>query len=149
MDNKVSAMVASCRMVAALLISTACLFLSSITAARAAYWNVFNVEGETSLTAQIVTYATLGDMLLDANRTGVFNPTTGFAGQNIWRHAARRQPDRRVQPNHRLCRAEHRRRRLGRPPHQWCTRAGHPCPSGSRPRRSSRIASAQAVIGNA
>jgi hypothetical protein len=70
-------------MVAALLISTACLFLSSITAARAAYWNVFNVEGETSLTAQIVTYATLGDMLLDANRTGVFNPTTGFAGQNI------------------------------------------------------------------
>jgi hypothetical protein len=51
--------------------------------ANAAYWNVFNVEGESTLTAQIVTYATLNDMLTDANRVGVFDPINGFAGRNI------------------------------------------------------------------
>jgi PEP-CTERM motif len=76
MDNKMSAMVASCRLVAALLISTACLFLSSITAARAAYWSVFNFEGESAVSADFVTYASLADMLADTNRTGTFTPNS-------------------------------------------------------------------------
>jgi len=53
------------------------------SAANAAYWNVFNIEGESALTAQLVTYSALNDMLTDTNRLGVFNPTGGFAGPNI------------------------------------------------------------------
>lgn len=51
--------------------------------AQATYWSLFNVEGESSQTAQFVTYATLTDMLGDTNRLAVFNPTAGFAGPNI------------------------------------------------------------------
>ena len=51
--------------------------------AQATYWSLFNIEGESSLTAQYVTYATLTDMLGDTNRLGVFDPTGGSAGTNI------------------------------------------------------------------
>jgi hypothetical protein len=49
------------------------------------YWNVFNIEQETAQNAQLVTYSSLNDMLLDANRTGVFTPTatSPFAARNI------------------------------------------------------------------
>ena len=44
---------------------------------------MFNIEGESSQTANIVTYGTLTDMLGDTNRLGVFSPNpTGF-GRNI------------------------------------------------------------------
>ncbi|GGX57741.1 PEP-CTERM sorting domain-containing protein [Saccharospirillum salsuginis] len=45
------------------------------------YWNVFNIEGESDIGADIVTYDTLADMLADANRTSV-NSLGGF-GANI------------------------------------------------------------------
>jgi len=45
------------------------------------YWNVFNIEGETSVGADIVTYDTLADMLSDSNRLSV-NTLGGF-GANI------------------------------------------------------------------
>jgi len=54
----------------------------SVSTAKAAYWNVFNIEGESSVVADIVTYATLGDMLADSNRTGVFSMPAPF-GRNI------------------------------------------------------------------
>ncbi|WP_132537958.1 PEP-CTERM sorting domain-containing protein [Plasticicumulans lactativorans] len=47
------------------------------------YWNVFNIEGESALSAQIVTYAGLNDMLTDTNRLGVFTPNPGGFGTNI------------------------------------------------------------------
>ena len=52
--------------------------------ASAVYWNVFNVEGESSLSAAFVTYATITDMATDTNRTGLFiaNGTAPF-GNNI------------------------------------------------------------------
>ena len=40
----------------------------------ATYWNVFNVEGESSIDAAIVTYASLSDRLHDQKRTGIFTP---------------------------------------------------------------------------
>lgn len=51
--------------------------------AHAAYWNVFKVEGESSLSAQIVTYGTLADMLGDTNRIGIFTPNPQGFGRNI------------------------------------------------------------------
>ncbi len=51
-------------------------------AAHATYWNVFNIEGESSQSAQFVTYDSGADMLVDENRTGVFTPTNPF-GRNI------------------------------------------------------------------
>jgi hypothetical protein len=50
---------------------------------NAAYWNVFNFEGESVESAQFATYATLADMLSDTNRLGVFTPDASGAGQNI------------------------------------------------------------------
>ncbi|MGH0033903.1 MAG: PEP-CTERM sorting domain-containing protein [Myxococcota bacterium] len=47
-----------------------------------AYWNVFNIEGESTIGAQTVTYGNLMDMLTDSNRTGVFDLGT-FAPENI------------------------------------------------------------------
>ncbi|WP_328189512.1 PEP-CTERM sorting domain-containing protein [Marinobacter sp. OP 3.4] len=47
------------------------------------YWSLFNIEGESSLSAQYVTYNSLGDMLLDTNRQGVFTPNGFGAGFNI------------------------------------------------------------------
>ena len=65
------------------LVAIATAAMLSASAAKAAYWNVFNIEGESSLTAQIVTYASLGDMLIDTNRLGVFDPNTPGFGRNI------------------------------------------------------------------
>ena len=53
------------------------------TAAHATYWNLFNAEGETSLSAQYVTYNTLTDMLADTNRLGIYTPDHYGAGYNI------------------------------------------------------------------
>ncbi|WP_291299094.1 PEP-CTERM sorting domain-containing protein [Elioraea sp.] len=49
--------------------------------AKAAYWNLFNAEGESALSSVYVTYDTLTDMLTDSNRTGSFNP--GGAADNV------------------------------------------------------------------
>jgi hypothetical protein len=49
----------------------------------AAYWNVFNLEGESSISAEFVTYATLSDMLHDTNRTGDVAPSQPFVDANI------------------------------------------------------------------
>ena len=45
------------------------------------YWNLINPEGESGISAQYATYATLTDMLNDENRTGTFTP--GGSAQNI------------------------------------------------------------------
>ena len=63
------------------LVSAALLALL-VSTAEADYINVFNIEGESSVSAQFVTYSSLGDMLLDTNRLSVFTPTSG-AGENI------------------------------------------------------------------
>jgi hypothetical protein len=47
------------------------------------YWSVFNIEGESAISADYVTYATLDDMLNDTNRTGVFSPNNFSAGRNV------------------------------------------------------------------
>jgi hypothetical protein len=51
--------------------------------ARAAYWNLFNIEGESRDSAAFATYATLTDMLKDENRLDVFYPNGGFVGRNV------------------------------------------------------------------
>lgn len=52
--------------------------------AAAVYWNLFNIEGESSQNSIYITYSTLGDMLTDSNRTGNFTPdTSGGAAQNV------------------------------------------------------------------
>lgn len=45
------------------------------------YWNVFNIEGKSSVGADIVTYASLTDMLMDSNRLSV-DTLSGF-GRNV------------------------------------------------------------------
>jgi hypothetical protein len=52
-------------------------------AAQAAYWSLFNIEGESVQSAQYVTYGNLGDMLADSNRLGVFTPNSLGFGANI------------------------------------------------------------------
>ena len=58
-----------------------CLALPMV--AQAAYWNLFNIEGESAVSAQYVTYTSLSDMLNDTNRIGVFTPNAFNAGRNI------------------------------------------------------------------
>ena len=53
------------------------------SSAEAGYWNVFNIEGENTLSSNVVTYGTLTDMLVDTNRTGVFLPNSSGFGRNI------------------------------------------------------------------
>ena len=53
----------------------------AVPAYAATYWSLFNIEGESAVSAQYVTYASLADMLGDSNRLGVFNP--GTFGHNI------------------------------------------------------------------
>lgn len=56
----------------------------STPASAVTYWNVFNIEGENSVSAAIATYATLGDMMSDTNRTGVVEAKGSVLfGQNI------------------------------------------------------------------
>ena len=66
-------------------IRTACIGLVAMasTAAQATYWNLFNQEGESDLSAQYVTYNSLDDMLADTNRLGIFTPDHFGAGSNI------------------------------------------------------------------
>lgn len=52
------------------------------TASTATYWNVFNIEGESAVSAAFVTYGTLNDMLRDQNRPGLFEPAAPF-GRNV------------------------------------------------------------------
>jgi hypothetical protein len=56
---------------------------SAVNAAPIIYWSLFNIEGESAITADFVTYATLDDMLNDINRLGVFQPMGGGAGENV------------------------------------------------------------------
>jgi hypothetical protein len=57
--------------------------LTAPIAANAAYWSLFNIEGEGSVSAEYVTYTILADMLGDTNRTGVFVPNAAGVGRNI------------------------------------------------------------------
>ncbi|WP_375691324.1 VPLPA-CTERM sorting domain-containing protein [Pseudooceanicola sp. LIPI14-2-Ac024] len=56
-------------------------FAGVFPAAAATYWSLFNVEGESSIGADYVTYGSLADMLADSNRLSV-NTLGGF-GRNI------------------------------------------------------------------
>jgi predicted HAD superfamily Cof-like phosphohydrolase len=57
---------------------------STGTLAAPVYWSLFNLEGESTADAIYVTYASLSDMLVDANRTGQFVPNTvGGAARNV------------------------------------------------------------------
>ena len=49
----------------------------------AIYWNVFNIENENAITADIVTYATLDDMLHDTNRLVDISPNHFGFGKNV------------------------------------------------------------------
>jgi hypothetical protein len=62
----------------------AAVFLSAAAANGAAiYWNLFNIEGESSVNATYITYTTPADMLNDTNRTGNFDHDGSVAGQNV------------------------------------------------------------------
>ncbi len=58
-------------------------FMAMPMTAQATFWSLFNIEGESSVSANFVTYVTLADMLADTNRTGVFTPNSFGFGQNI------------------------------------------------------------------
>lgn len=47
------------------------------------YWNLFNIEGESSQSSVYVTYAAFEDMLNDENRLGTFLPDAFGASQNV------------------------------------------------------------------
>ena len=53
--------------------------ITTIPANAATYWNVFNIEGEDDIGADIVYYNTFEDMLNDDNRVGV-GQTNAFGG---------------------------------------------------------------------
>jgi hypothetical protein len=54
------------------------------SSAHAAYWNVFNIEGESSSSANILTFDTVTDMLNGTNYTGIYNPSAGgLFGRNV------------------------------------------------------------------
>ncbi|WP_282611229.1 hypothetical protein, partial [Pelagibius sp. Alg239-R121] len=59
------------------------LFAGIISTASAApvYWNLFNIEGESTLSSSLITYDSLTDMLNDENRTGVLVPDGQSSGQ--------------------------------------------------------------------
>jgi hypothetical protein len=58
-------------------------FVAMGVGAHATYWNVFNEEGESTLSAAIVTYATRTDMLNDTNRLAVYQPNSFGFGANV------------------------------------------------------------------
>ncbi|WP_170841642.1 PEP-CTERM sorting domain-containing protein [Nitrosomonas aestuarii] len=60
---------------------TVCMAMASTV--HATYWSLFNIEGESTLSANYVTYASLNDMLTDTNRLGVFQPDPFGFGRNI------------------------------------------------------------------
>lgn len=59
------------------------LLSSPLHAASITYWSLFNVEGESDLSAQFATYASREDMLADQNRTGINTPDPFGFGANI------------------------------------------------------------------
>ena len=61
------------------LIAAATAALIASPASAVTYWNVFNIEGEDSIGADIVWYDTFEDMLNDENRAGT-GQTDGFGG---------------------------------------------------------------------
>jgi len=67
----------------AIALSLSMLAFSAETSAASIYWSLFNIEGESAISADYVTYATLEDMLADTNRTGVFSPNPLGFGSNI------------------------------------------------------------------
>ena len=67
------------------------LLFSAPAAASSVYWNLFNLEGESSESARYVTYGSASDMLNDTNRTGDFVP--GAFGRNIIGSGAMVLPD--------------------------------------------------------
>jgi hypothetical protein len=69
-----------CRLNMVRCLSAAVLALGA-SLAHATYWNVFNIKGESTEAAHIVTYGILADMLADANRVGDF--TMASFGRNI------------------------------------------------------------------
>ena len=66
-----------------LLMSLCIMILAPSVNAAAVYWNLFNAEGESAADAVFVTYATLGDMLNDTNRTGSGVPDGFGAAVNV------------------------------------------------------------------
>ncbi|MDX1390892.1 MAG: hypothetical protein R3241_00830 [Rheinheimera sp.] len=66
-----------------LLIASLLAFIPLKSFAAMIYWNLFNIENESSQDARYVTYASLEDMLNDENRLGVFNPDGFGASANI------------------------------------------------------------------
>ncbi len=63
------------------ILATALALWAGAANASTVYWSLFNIEGESSIAADYVTYGSLTDMLADANRTGTF--TMSGAGRNI------------------------------------------------------------------
>ena len=61
----------------------AALGLGCVLPVQAAYWSLFNTEGENVASSVYVTYDTLSDMLSDTNRIGTFFPNGGGAGRNV------------------------------------------------------------------
>ena len=60
------------------------IFIPSTGQAVPIYWNLFNIEGESTIDSAYVTYATVEDMLTDTNRTGQYSPnTTGNSARNV------------------------------------------------------------------
>ena len=59
------------------------LAITRASTAHAAYWSLFNFEGEGVEPAIYVTYATLADMLIDENRTGTFVPNGFGSARNV------------------------------------------------------------------
>ena len=60
-------------------------FPSSPANAAAVYWNLFNLEGESSFSSVFATYGTLNDMLNDTNRLASYSPigTDLVASRNV------------------------------------------------------------------
>jgi hypothetical protein len=67
----------------AAVIFAASLILCFPVMASTVYWSLFNIEGESALTSDYVTYSSLIDMMNDTNRVSTTSPnSTGF-GKNV------------------------------------------------------------------
>ena len=66
-----------------LIVAATAVLFSAPAVASSVYWSLFNIEGESAVSAQYVTYNTLMDMLLDTNRVSNIAPDTFSAGRNV------------------------------------------------------------------
>ena len=67
-----------------MLVKVSAVALASLASpAYAAYWSLFNLEGESAQGSRYVTYSSLTDMLGDTNRVGIFDPNGGGASFNV------------------------------------------------------------------